>query len=193
VESPPTEAATRQSESPAPAKNENGAVVPPTGSASALGNGIATPEASGFGGGNGHPNSAERPFRSASEISESAGEARPQSAAAPTVNHKSNGGNGRALRDASLNYSPASAPLPRRVIVTLQASGDKDRDIRRIRRLHGLLTSYPGEDHFEFRVMEYNQRNYQLAFPNETTGYCQALERQLTELLGPGRVEVREL
>jgi DNA polymerase-3 subunit alpha len=193
VESPLTEAATRQSQSPAPAKNENGAVVPPTGSASALGNGIATPEASGFGGGNGHPNSAERPFRSASEISESAGEARPQSAAAPTVNHKSNGGNGRALRDASLNYSPASAPLPRRVIVTLQASGDKDRDIRRIRRLHGLLTSYPGEDHFEFRVMEYNQRNYQLAFPNETTGYCEALERQLTELLGPGRVEVRGL
>ena len=171
--------------------------MPPTGSASALGNGTATPEASGVGGGNGHPNSAERPFRSASEISESAsggaGEARPRSAAAPAVNHKSNGGNGRALRDASLNYSPASAPLPRRVIVTLQASGDKDRDIRRIRRLHGLLTSYPGEDHFEFRVMEYNQRNYQLAFPNETTGYCEALERQLAELLGPGRVEVREL
>jgi hypothetical protein len=41
--------------------------------------------------------------------------------------------------------------------------------------------------------MEYNQRNYQLAFPNETTGYCEALERQLTELLGPGRVEVRGL
>jgi hypothetical protein len=113
-----------------------------------------------------------------------------QTASSAAANHKSNGGNGRALQEAASRYAPG-AESARRVIVTLQASGDKERDIRRIRRLHGLLTSYPGEDHFEFRVIEYNERNYQLAFPNDTTGYCEALERQLTDLLGPGRVEIQ--
>ncbi len=174
----PTEAADPR---PAPStKNGSSPVVPTAGSAPARGNGVATPEAAkGGGGGNGLPNGD--------------GGARAQAAATPAVNHRSNGGNGHALREPSPSYSPALAAFPRRVIVTLQASGDKDRDVRRIRRLHGLLTSYPGEDHFEFRVMEYNQRNYQLAFPNETTGYCEALERQLTELLGPGMVEVQAL
>ena len=37
------------------------------------------------------------------------------------------------------------------------------------------------------------QRKYQLRFPNETTGYCAALEGQLTQLLGPDSVEVRAL
>jgi DNA polymerase-3 subunit alpha len=160
----------------------------PSASMASGGNGVAAPSADGFGGGNGGPG----------------GEVK--TAATRTAHHKSNGGNGRALRDVSPTPPPRPSPIgeipdgggfgrgsPRRVVVTLHASGDKERDIRRIRRLHGLLTSYPGADHFEFRVMEYNAKNYQLAFPNDTTGYCEALERQLMELLGPGAVEVREL
>ena len=67
------------------------------------------------------------------------------------------------------------------------------RDSRRMRRVHGLLTSYPGADRFEFNVHEHDEHNYQLRFPNHTTGYCPALERQLTELLGEGTVEVHSL
>jgi hypothetical protein len=62
-----------------------------------------------------------------------------------------------------------------------------------MRRLHGLLTSYPGIDLFEFRVYDYDERSYQLRFPNDTTGYCEALEQQLHDLLGAGTVDVQPL
>ena len=102
--------------------------------------------------------------------------------------------NGYAVREAAGVYQPSPASSqPRCIVVTIQASGDKDRDTRRMRRIHGLLTSYPGLDFFEFRIYEHDQRKYQLRFPNETTGYCAALEGQLTQLLGPGSVEVRAL
>jgi DNA polymerase-3 subunit alpha len=116
---------------------------------------------------------------------------------------KPNGGNGHALRENAAPPAAApSGPSPRpaapaaeaarRVVVTIASSGDRDRDRRRMRRIHGLLTSYPGADRFEFLVNE-DQRGVHLRFPNETTGYCAALDNQLTELLGPGAVEVQPL
>jgi DNA polymerase-3 subunit alpha len=75
----------------------------------------------------------------------------------------------------------------------VQSSGDRERDKRRLRRLHGLLTSYPGHDRFEFAVHDYNDRRYLLRFPNDTTGFCAALEQQLTDLLGAGTVDVQPL
>ena len=110
--------------------------------------------------------------------------------------HNGSEGNGRALREsAAVGYLVPQAPTaaPRCVRVTIHTTGDKDRDVRRMRRIHGLLLSYPGHDQFVFDVVEYNQRNYQISFPNDTTGFCEALERQLTELLGPGTVEVQPL
>ena len=99
-----------------------------------------------------------------------------------------------AVRETQAVYQMASAPSePRCIVVTIQASGDKERDNRRMRRIHGLLTSYPGMDSFEFRIYEHDQRKYQLRFPNETTGYCPALAGQLTQLLGPDSVEIRTL
>jgi hypothetical protein len=108
----------------------------------------------------------------------------------------------RALADAGLPSAvrePRPAPLapanspPCRLVVTVVSSGDKERDKRRLRRLHGLLTSYPGHDHFEFAVLDYDDRSYQLRFPNDTTGYCAALERQLHDLLGKGAVDIQPL
>ncbi len=194
------EATTGDEEPPAVTPAETAAV--PAG-----GNGPAAPGPSaGFGGGDGpasplenHQATLKRNGHNGEKVESSA----------PSL--KPNGrGNGRALREAaaahastpaltthSLSSASRTTPLrqdkPRRVTITIQASGDKDRDNRRIRRLHGLLTSYPGADHFEFKVMEYNRRNYLLAFPNDTTGYCEDLERKLTDLLGPGMVDVQEM
>jgi hypothetical protein len=86
--------------------------------------------------------------------------------------------------------STGSDQGPRLVVVTIHTTGDKERDKRRLRRLHGLLTSYPGDDRFEFAVHDYDQRNYQLRFPNDTTGYCPALEQLLNELLGAESVVI---
>jgi len=76
--------------------------------------------------------------------------------------------------------------------LTLRSTGDRTRDTRRLRRVHGLLTSYPGEDKFAFRIYE-SERRIHLEFPNDTTGYCPALEDQLLELLGVGAVQVEPI
>jgi hypothetical protein len=81
-------------------------------------------------------------------------------------------------------------PGPLMVTVSLCESGDRDRDVRRMRAVHGLLASYPGQDRFCFRVVE-GYRTWQLEFPNDTTGYCEELEVRLLRLLGPGAVDVQ--
>jgi hypothetical protein len=62
----------------------------------------------------------------------------------------------------------------------------------RMRRVHGLLTSYPGNDRFVFHVLE-TSRRYHLEFPSSTTGYCPDLHAQLRALLGEGSVTVEPL
>jgi DNA polymerase-3 subunit alpha len=76
-----------------------------------------------------------------------------------------------------------------RVIVEIRASGDKQRDALRMRRIHGLLTSYPGQDRFAFVVHE-GARRYMLEFPSSSTGYCEELEEELKTLLGENSVQV---
>ncbi len=81
---------------------------------------------------------------------------------------------------------------PLMVTVTLRSTGDARRDALRLRRVHGLLTSYPGSDRFALHVYEASRR-YHLEFPNSTTGYCQDLRIQLERLLGEGTVRVERL
>jgi DNA polymerase-3 subunit alpha len=132
-------------------------------------NGAAKTNGNGHGNGNGNGHSAPRATPLASAA------AAPLPARMPAA---TGFGNNSALRETrpALGASPAAgSEPPRRVTVTVQTSGDKDRDKRRMRRLHGLLTSYPGQDQFEFSVQDYNDQNYLLRFPNDTTGYCPPL------------------
>lgn len=73
--------------------------------------------------------------------------------------------------------------------MALRSTGDAERDARRLRRVHGLLTSYPGRDRFALYVIE-EARRVHLEFPNSTTGYCPDLILQLESLLGEGAVRV---
>jgi DNA polymerase-3 subunit alpha len=85
---------------------------------------------------------------------------------------------------------PATAPSGRRLVtIILRSTGDKVRDARRMRRVHGLLNSYPGSDPFVFDVYE-SSRRYSLEFPNSSTGFCAELKAQLEGLLGTGSVRV---
>jgi DNA polymerase-3 subunit alpha len=81
---------------------------------------------------------------------------------------------------------------PRLLTLRLASTGDTQRDARRMRRVHGLLLSYPGVDRFVFHVFEAS-RQYHLEFPNSTTGFCKDLFAQLTILLGEGMVAVERL
>ena len=62
------------------------------------------------------------------------------------------------------NEAPA-----RMLTVILRSSGEKERDVRRFKRIHGLLVSCPGHDKFSLLVFEGGKR-FLLEFPNETTG-----------------------
>jgi DNA polymerase-3 subunit alpha len=73
--------------------------------------------------------------------------------------------------------------------LVIRSTGDKDRDARRLRRVHGLLLSYPGRDRFAFLIYE-AARHYNLEFPNATTGYCRELHAQLIALLGEGNLRI---
>ncbi len=75
----------------------------------------------------------------------------------------------------------------RSVIVTFRRSGDLESDRRRLHRIHGELSSYPGQDGFVI-VLEDEARRVYVAFPDETTGYCPELAESLSSIPG---VDVR--
>jgi DNA polymerase-3 subunit alpha len=107
-------------------------------------------------------------------------------------------GNGNAPAPSPVTHTtreqpPAYAGPRQKVTLTFYGTGDKDRDARVMRRAHGLLTSYSGEDEFEFVIYEEGVHGCQVRFPNDSTGYCEALAQQLSTLLGPGCVEVSAL
>ena len=80
----------------------------------------------------------------------------------------------------------------RMVTVVLRSSGDKTRDVLRLRRIHGILMSYPGEDRFALQVYE-RGRFYLLEFPNFSCGICQELVDRLAPLVGRENLRVETL
>jgi DNA polymerase-3 subunit alpha len=76
--------------------------------------------------------------------------------------------------------------------INLRSTGDKHRDALRMRRVHGLLSSYAGKDRFIFHIYEASRR-YHLEFPNSSTGYCADLHTKLRSLLGEDAVQVEPL
>jgi hypothetical protein len=75
------------------------------------------------------------------------------------------------------------------ITVVLRATGDKTRDVLRLRRIHGTIMSFPGVDRFAFQVYE-RGRGYLVEFPNFTTGMCNELVAKLNQLVGPDNVRV---
>jgi hypothetical protein len=81
---------------------------------------------------------------------------------------------------------------PQMVTVILRPSGDADRDIRRISRLHGTFISYPGKDRFAFQIFE-SGLGHLIEFPNDTTHLCTELAALLTEAVGEENVRVEPI
>jgi len=76
--------------------------------------------------------------------------------------------------------------------ITLRSTGDHERDKRRIKTLHGLLTAQHGRDKFSFQIFE-NSKGYLIDFPNDTTRICPALLEQLKKLIGEESWRVEEI
>lgn len=78
------------------------------------------------------------------------------------------------------------------ITVVLRASGDKTHDMLRLRRIHGIITSFPGNDRFAFQVYE-KERGFLLEFPNLTTNMCSDLISRLNSLVGPENVKTEKI
>ncbi len=75
-------------------------------------------------------------------------------------------------------------PLPERwMMIYFQRSEDAEKDRRRLRRLHGILTAYPGRDRFSI-VLEDAKQAFKMEFPNDTTAYCEELVTDLLTIVG---------
>jgi DNA polymerase III subunit alpha len=81
---------------------------------------------------------------------------------------------------------------PRCIFITLDSCGDKQQDVRRLRRIHGILISRPGRDLFAFRVRE-NGFCYEISFPNVTTGLTDTLIHKLRGLMGDQNIDIAQL
>jgi hypothetical protein len=87
---------------------------------------------------------------------------------------------------------PRSDQNPRCIYITLDTCGDKNQDVRRLRRLHDILVSRPGRDQFAFRVRERGFW-YEIDFPNVTTGLTDTLIKKLEKLMGANNIEITQL
>ena len=94
--------------------------------------------------------------------------------------------------NSHLNGNLAEEVDPRMITVILRSSGSKDRDVRRMKHIYGILLSCPGKDKFAFMVFE-NGRRFLLDFPNDTTGISTELMRKLIETVGEGNVSVDKI
>ncbi len=81
---------------------------------------------------------------------------------------------------------------PRCIYITIDTCGDKNQDVRRLRRIHDILVSRPGRDRFAFRVRE-NGVYYEISFPNVTTGLTDTLVHKLEGLMGQNNIDIAHL
>ncbi|MCC6147298.1 MAG: DNA polymerase III subunit alpha [Anaerolineaceae bacterium] len=81
---------------------------------------------------------------------------------------------------------------PRMLTLVLRSTGEKNRDVRRLKNLYGQVLSCPGKDRFAFMMFE-NGHYYLVEFPNETTGITPELIRRLEEMLGKENVRVEAI
>jgi DNA polymerase-3 subunit alpha len=88
--------------------------------------------------------------------------------------------------------APRGERQPRMVTIYLRSKGDKARDILAIRRVHGALISYPGNDRFAFYVFE-GRSGYLLDFPNDTTDLNEELQVRLIEMVGENNLRVEPI
>lgn len=80
----------------------------------------------------------------------------------------------------------------RMVKVILRSTGDRQRDVQRLKRVHGILRAAPGNDRFALYLFEGSAR-FLLEFPNETTGITNRLLRDLSQAAGEGNVIIETI
>jgi DNA polymerase-3 subunit alpha len=81
---------------------------------------------------------------------------------------------------------------PQILTVILRPTGDTQRDIRRISRLHGTFISYPGKDRFAFQIFE-EGRGHLIEFPNDNTHLCPELLITIKDAVGEENLRIEPI
>ncbi|MDW8327956.1 MAG: hypothetical protein RMK99_15445, partial [Anaerolineales bacterium] len=98
---------------------------------------------------------------------------------------------GHTSRETAAPFAHTPNALqPQRVIVTLQASGDSERDRKLLRAVYRILTTQRGPDEFEFLIRE-NGHQVQMRFPNCHIAFTAEVRRKLAELVGEAAIQVQ--
>ncbi len=97
---------------------------------------------------------------------------------------------------AVLELPPDNAEVngPRyHITIHFHRTDDRERDVRRLRRIHGVLISHPGRDTFSFIIEAENGDQHCLDFPEDTTCYSEALMKELEQVKNGSVVYVEEI
>jgi DNA polymerase-3 subunit alpha len=81
---------------------------------------------------------------------------------------------------------------PQQITVLLRPTGDRERDKRRIKMLHGTLISFHGRDKFSFQIFE-GGKGHLIDFPNDTTRVCPEVLARLKKLMGEESWRIEEI
>ncbi|MEO1289711.1 MAG: hypothetical protein AAFV93_18265, partial [Chloroflexota bacterium] len=84
--------------------------------------------------------------------------------------------NGRALVHLAAHFKRGDEPK---------------RDRLRLRRIHAVFMTYPGEDTFSI-VIQGRGKPTVMDFPNHTTGMCEALLKDLRDIVGDDGIHIKE-
>ncbi len=97
------------------------------------------------------------------------------------------------LEDAGEGYQPLiENPNTKKckvIEITLNSTGSKQKDTRRLRQIYGILTSIPGNDQFAFLCRE-NGQTYRFDFPNNSTAVNDSLINELYGMVGEANVRI---
>ncbi len=96
-----------------------------------------------------------------------------------------------ASSNAPQTHATEQPSRPRKLVVTLKATDDPQRDKLRLRRVHSNIIAYPGQDRFAFYIIERDSA-YLIEFP-ETTRICDSLLHRLSDLVGPENLTIEPL
>ena len=76
--------------------------------------------------------------------------------------------------------------------VVVRSGEDKMRDELRLRRIHGIITSYPGNDRFSFHIFE-SGKGYLVEFPNYTVGICEEMLDRIARIVERSNLRVEKI
>jgi hypothetical protein len=75
--------------------------------------------------------------------------------------------------------------------VHIPRTNDTGRDRRRLRRIHAAFMGYPGKDSFSIVIEGAGKPNI-MDFPNHTTGMCEALMKDLRDIVDEESIRIHE-